>query len=331
MVRRMPSLRCSLLCAVLALLPPLSCGVLHDLSNPSRFNVVCCAMSASAAPTSPLDASALTRRRFSAIYESAHWTGAGGGSGEGSDPAAAAGAARIVGDVLRRVGAAALVDIGCGSLSWLATVIDAHDAAAQGGPRGSALRFVGVDVVPALIDAHRARLAESRPQWSFAAGDAAAPGSLAPLLAPARGAGPLLLLCRDALQHLLLALAARALENMARSGARLLLLGSYRVGGFNCDMPTAGFFSWVSLLKSPFLLPRPLAVFEEGHEAKQLLLFDGDALRALDWAAMRARAEAHTRSDAFREGLGASACGAPPAPLPEDSLGGAEGSVEAET
>jgi len=300
----------SLLCALLALLPPLSSSVLHDLSAPSRFNVICCAMSAAASPLPPLDASALTRRRFSAIYESAHWSGAGGGSGEGSEPAAAAGAARIVGDVLRRVGAAALADVGCGSLSWLGAAIDAHDAAAQGGSRG-ALRFVGVDVVPALIDAHRARFAETRPQWSFAAGDAAAPGSLAPLLAPALGAGPLLLLCRDALQHLPLALAVAALENVARSGADFALLGSYAVSGWNCEMRSPGFFSWVSLLKAPFLLPAPIEAFDEGFEAKRLLLYDvKQQLASLDFDAMRARAARHSASEAYLAAVDASSpCG----------------------
>jgi len=233
-----------------------------------------------------------------------------------------------------------LVDVGCGSLAWLPAAIDARDEAvaaeAAATPAAAAaaaavattaadasalaappLRFHGVDVVPSLIEAHAARYAASRPSWSFSSGDASA-AAFADSGIPT---GADLLLCRDALQHLPLALAARALENMARhSGARLLLLGSYHVAGFNCDMQTPGFFSWVSLLKAPFLLPRPLAVFDEGYDAKQLLLFDGEALRReVDWAALHARAAAHTSHAAFRDALSDMACGPPP-PLGEEDL-----------
>jgi hypothetical protein len=161
--------------------------------------------------------------------------------------------------------------------------------------------------VPELVEAHARRFgagagAEARPAWSFSSGDAAA-AAFADSGIPT---GADLLMSRDALQHLPLAHAARALENMAASGARLLLLGSYRVRGFNCDMATPGFFHWIDLRK-------------EGFEAKQLLLFDGDELRRVDWAAMRARVAAHTSSDAFRAALSRNGCGEPPPLFAEDA------------
>ena len=359
---------------LLALTTAVATARVHDVSAP-LFEVVCCnpaldsdpaSTSASASAASSAD----SRARFSAIYRSSHWTSAGGGSGEGSDPVAARGARRALLQVLRdpALRVRSLVDVGCGSLAWLPAVLDARDAAAAadaaaelaraaaqsaadaaeallgGGGGGDdsgvsartpsrsvtfePLVYHGVDVVPELVEAHARRFgagagAEARPAWSFSSGDAAA-AAFADSGIPT---GADLLMSRDALQHLPLAHAARALENMATSGARLLLLGSYRVRGFNCDMATPGFFHWIDLRKAPFLL-RPRAVFEEGFEAKQLLLFDGDELRRVDWAAMRARVAAHTSSDAFRAALSRNGCGEPP-PLFAEGDAAAAGDADA--
>ena len=346
----------------------------HDVSAP-LFEVVCCNAALDAVTaTASATASASSAERFSAIYRSAHWSAAGGGSGEGSDPLAARGARRALLQVLRdpALRVRSLVDVGCGSLAWLPAVLDARDAAAaadaaaelaraaardaaaaaeallsgsgsvSGGGGSSSdgeeaalgaspnrsvtftpLVYHGVDVVPELVAAHARRFgtgagAEARPAWSFSSGDAAA-AAFADSGIPT---GADLLMSRDALQHLPLAYAARALENMATSGARLLLLGSYRVGGFNCDIAFPGFFHWIDLRKAPFLL-RPRVVFEEGFEAKQLLLFDGDDLRRTDWAAMRERVAAHTSSNAFRAALSSNGCGEPPPLLPEGAGAGA--------
>jgi hypothetical protein len=68
--------------------------------------------------------------------------------------------------------------------------------------------YHGVDVVPELVEAHARRFgagagAEARPAWSFSSGDAAA-AAFADSGIPT---GADLLMSRDALQHLPLALA----------------------------------------------------------------------------------------------------------------------------
>ncbi len=90
-----------------------------------------------------------------------------------------------------------------------------------------------------------------------------------------------------------------ALEAMARSGAELLLLGSH---ARTQQAATGGRTrSALNLQQAPLSLDEPLVVFSENTAARaaswalpdrQLLLFSGGDLRALDWGAVRARVAA---------------------------------------
>jgi hypothetical protein len=222
---------------------------------------------------------------FSRIYDKQHWGSNGGGSGEGSEPIAASGAARILEHVLLDLNISTFADIGCGSFVWLSSVLDNVDKKRSS---QSQLQFIGIDVVKPLVAGLVKEYSLSHPHWSFRVADVTSiSGSVIPSKID-------LLLCRDALQHLPLMLAVQALENLVNSDPKWLLLGSYNVYGPNCDMSAPGYFSWISLLKYPFLFPEPLATFEEGYESKRMLLYKGDVLKqVLDFTLMRERVLKH--------------------------------------
>lgn len=224
---------------------------------------------------------------FSLIYDRAHWGKSGGGSGEGSDPQAASGAARILEHVLldKEFKITSFADIGCGSFVWMPSVLDKVDAQRDS---EHPIRFICVDVVKSLMERHTDEYLIKRPHWSFLVADASsASSSVIP-------ANVDLLLCRDALQHLPLMLAVQVLENLINSNSNWLLLSSYNVLGPNCDMTKPGYFSWTSLLKHPFLFPEPFATFEEGYESKRLLLYDRAKLKkVLNFSSMRERVLRH--------------------------------------
>jgi SAM-dependent methyltransferase len=217
------------------------------------------------------------------------WGRDGGGSGAGSTLAHTATARVVLEMLIHRHGVMRLLDAPCGSAHWWPPLLERLRWFRPG------FEYVGVDVVESKIAENKAKFAVDfpPPQATFFAAD------LAQAALPADQRFDLSL-CRDALQHLPLALAVAALENVARSGADFALLGSYAVSGWNCEMRQPGFFSWVNLLKAPFLLPAPLEAFDEGFEAKRLLLFDVKRqLAGLDFEAMRARAALHSSSEAY--------------------------------
>lgn len=104
------------------------------------------------------------------------------------------------------------------------------------------------------------------------------------------------------LQGLPLERVVDALEAMAKSGAELLLLGSHARSQAAAGGRTR---AALNLQQAPLGLDEPLVVFSENTAAraaswalpdKQLLLFSGQDLRALDWGALRARVAAQTKT-----------------------------------
>jgi hypothetical protein len=85
-----------------------------------------------------MDATAL----FSGIYDQDRWTG---GSGPGSTPDFCRPVAGFLAAYIRDNRVRSLVDLGCGDFQWMPGVL------AETG-----VCYVGLDVVPALIDRHRA-------------------------------------------------------------------------------------------------------------------------------------------------------------------------------
>ena len=86
--------------------------------------------------------------------------------------------------------------------------------------------YLGLDIVPAIIDANRAKYA-GRPSLSFAALDF--------VNAPLPHAADLVL-CRDMVQHNTLKDGVRAYANIEASGAKYLVTTSHDVGGPNVNV-----------------------------------------------------------------------------------------------
>ena len=218
--------------------------------------------------------------RFSEIYEKDLWSADGGGSGMGSSLEQTGTLRLIIELVAYRYAAATFLDAPCGSAFWWPPVLAAIRAHIP------CFALHGVDVAPLAIERARERHAGDA-SATFAIGDV----STAPL-----PAGADVVLCRDALQHLPLALAVRVLRNIAAARPRFLLVGSYVTEHANARVPVGDYYP-VNVRDPPFSFPPPIDDFDErtpvvGQANKHLLLYSREQLDALDFAAMLAAAEA---------------------------------------
>ncbi|MFN8524462.1 MAG: class I SAM-dependent methyltransferase [Chloroflexota bacterium] len=194
---------------------------------------------APAAPPRGLDpASAEVQRAFAEIYRVRGWGDGESVSGPGSGVERTAAFRPTLASTLRALNARSLLDAGCGDLNWM-PLLDA-------GLR----RYVGVDVVPELIEALRARAAG--PGREFLVADI----SRDPL--PRADA----ILCRDCLVHLTLGDGVLAIENFKASGARYLVATTFVDRTTNDEIPT-GHWRTLNLCAPPFSLPPPIALIDE--------------------------------------------------------------------
>ena len=242
---------------------------------------------------------------FASIYATLRWGADGEGSGAGSTLRATAGTRALVEMLVWRHRVTRLLDAPCGSAHWWPPLLARIRAFAP------CFEYAGLDVVPSVVAANAAK-----PEFagdarvSLAVADLSAPGALRP-------AGYDMILCRDALQHIPLLDAIDVLENFARARARVVALGSYLDPAARWDRARnadirVGEYYHISLLAPPFNMsapdsmhvlgggPRgrgePLDILDEltphsdPREHKYLLVYSGEYLASLDFAAMRASA-----------------------------------------
>jgi hypothetical protein len=177
---------------------------------------------------------------FSHIYSNHAWViedGQDSLSGTGSTKQATGELVAQLSKFLREVGCRTLVDIGCGDFNWMCGVEGEFE-------------YLGIDVVPQLIDAHNAAYASSRRR--FLCMDATS----SPI--PAGDVA----LCREVIFHLSYRDGLRLLRNVKDAGFKYLLLTNDRCLWFNSDIQT-GDYRRVNLLKSPYNLPEPLRELSE--------------------------------------------------------------------
>ena len=147
--------------------------------------------------------------------------------------------------------------------------------------------YLGMDVVPSVVSENAKKFADD-PLTNYVVGE------LATVDLPT---GFDLVLCRDALQHLPLLDGLAILENIARARPRLVAVGSYpkEVGNPNKDVAVGGYFH-VNVLLPPYNMSEPMDALDElstvKGEQKFLLVYSGEYLAKLPWAAMRAAAVA---------------------------------------
>jgi SAM-dependent methyltransferase len=169
------------------------------------------------------------RRRFEYAYASRYWVGGrddGPPSGWGSS-LEATGLPRL----LKELRATSLLDIGCGDFTWMQEL-------------ELPCRYIGADIVPALIAEHRQRFAG--PSREFIVLDACEE----PL--PAAD----IVLCREVLFHLCFADMCKLVDHVRASGARYLLATTNPNVAVNVDIPT-GEHSDRNLAIAPLKLGKP--------------------------------------------------------------------------
>lgn len=136
-----------------------------------------------------------------------------------------------------------LLDAPCGDFGWLQAV--------DLGNR----RYIGVDVVPAIIDELKQRYVAPGLQRTFEIANIVGD----PL--PHADA----ILCRDCLVHLSFVNIARTIENFRRTGARLLLTTTFTELDENHDIED-GDWRPLNLEIAPFFWPKPHSILNEECE-----------------------------------------------------------------
>jgi hypothetical protein len=194
------------------------------------------------------------REVFQRIYDQNLWGDPESVSGIGSGTFATETIRRELPTLFERYGIRSLLDAPCGDFYWMQHIVRSLD------------RYVGVDIVPQLIERNSMRHGTSR--VSFLCADV----SSDPL--PTADA----VICRDCFIHLPTRLIRTALANFRESGARYLLLTNNFDAGRYHDVPI-GSFRPVNFLRSPFSFPTPVdAISEDTDNTRQLCLWALDAL-----------------------------------------------------
>ena len=166
----------------------------------------------------------MTRRAtFQRIFDHNLWRESETRSGGGSTMMATEGLREELPKLLRGLGITSLLDAGCGDVNWMPDLGD--------------IDYIGVDIVPGLVEEARDR----RPDLRFASADIVS-GTL-----PRTDA----ILCRDVLQHLTRGEVAAAIENFKRSGADWLIATTFRPGNNEGEGKLGGYQEW-NLETEPF-------------------------------------------------------------------------------
>ncbi len=193
---------------------------------------------------------------FSRIYRKHLWGSEESASGIGSTRERAATFVPALIELLSQLEIRTLLDAPCGDFNWADDVANAVEA------------YIGVDIIPELIDRNRVR--HAAPNRTFLTADL----TRDPL--PKSD----LILCRDCLVHFSYADIRAALANFRHSGARYLLTTTFLDRRANEDIVT-GEWRVLNLEAPPFRFPPPLALVDEHcthtggiYRDKRLALWD---------------------------------------------------------
>lgn len=197
---------------------------------------------------------------FSAIHRRNEWGSGESVSGPGSTRARGEEFAGELDALLARLDARVLLDAPCGDFNWIGAIAERME------------RYVGVDVVPELVERNRGR--HGGPGRTFMLADL----TRDPL--PAAD----VILCRDCLVHFSFEAVRAALENFRRSGSTWLCTTTFLDTRENRDIRTGGWRE-LNLQEAPFHFPPPAALVDEKcthsggrYRSKRLGLWRLDAL-----------------------------------------------------
>jgi hypothetical protein len=178
-------------------------------------------------------------QRFARIHDTNLWGAEASASGLGSQMDATSVLRAELPRLLARLGATSLLDAPCGDAGWI-------NKADLG------VRYLGIDIVPSLIENLRARAG---------AGEIAGEYRLADITAdplPRYDA----ILCRDALVHLSFANIGRAVANFRASGATWLIATTFPEWQINVDCED-GDWRALNFESAPFAWGLPVELLNE--------------------------------------------------------------------
>lgn len=178
-------------------------------------------------------------RRFQRIYQTNLWGAADSPSGLGSQLDATAVLRAELPALLDKLGVTSLLDAPCGDAGWISRA-------------GLGVRYVGIDIVPDLIESLRARAAVGEIDGAYDLADITAD------VLPRCDA----ILCRDCLVHLSFANIERAVANFAGSGAAWLITTTFPEWQSNGDCED-GDWRALNFERAPFHWGPPFAILNE--------------------------------------------------------------------
>jgi hypothetical protein len=178
-------------------------------------------------------------QRFQRIYDTALWGAPASSSGLGSEMEATAVLRAELPRLLSKLGVASLLDAPCGDAGWI-------NHADLG------VRYVGVDIVPSLIERLQARAAAGEIKGDYRLAD------ITEDTLPRCDA----ILCRDALVHLSFANIKRAVANFRTSGAAWLIATTFPEWHINGDCED-GDWRALNFERAPFDWGPPVEVVNE--------------------------------------------------------------------
>lgn len=199
---------------------------------------------------------------FTRVYKRKMWGAEGDGSGGSSTMKATVGIRRYLADLIIKMNFTSFLDAPCGSMHWMPSVLIDVESRLSGKP----FKFVGVDVVPYLMEQMRVKFAHHA-NWTFRATDITAE--------------PLhesfdLIMSRDVFFHLTFDKIKCALNFFSASGSKYLLATSYK-GAENSATSVKtvikqelneGGYRDVDMTAKPLFLPPPSEVFKEYSEER---------------------------------------------------------------
>jgi hypothetical protein len=178
------------------------------------------------------------RRVFTAIYATKAWGDCESASGPGSTRERASTFLPQLIELVMRLRVATLLDAPCGDFNWAEPLAN------------SVARYIGVDIVPAVIADNRTRLSAANHRF------------LCRDFISQRLPSADLVLCRDGLVHLSHAHALAALGNFRRCGAQHLILTTFIGDRSNPDIAT-GEWRPLNMQQPPFSFPPPIELVDE--------------------------------------------------------------------
>jgi hypothetical protein len=178
-------------------------------------------------------------QRFRRIHDTNLWGAPESASGLGSELDATAVLRAELPRLLKKLGVTSLLDAPCGDAGWINRA-------------GLGVRYVGVDIVPVLVERLQVRAAAGEIDGEYHLADI----TRDPL--PRCDA----ILCRDALVHLSFANIVRAVANFRRSGAAWLIATTFPEWQVNGDCED-GDWRALNFERAPFSWGAPVELLNE--------------------------------------------------------------------